>query len=307
MILLGEPPQRIQAQVWSRMPEQFRAHAKPTDWANANKHGQILDSFLEGPVFDAQGNLYVTDIPHGRIFRISPDKQWDLLIQYDGEPNGMKWLGDGVLLIADYRNGLMQFDIARGQISAFLSRRDSEGFKGVNDLTFDSRGNLYFTDQGQTGLHDPTGRVYRLAPDGQLSILLDNVPSPNGLVLTPDERVLFVAATRGNEIWRTPVLPNGTVSKVGRFFTSHGPMGPDGLAMDSGGHLFIANPGLGCIWRINDMGEPTHIWTSPTGRGTTNLAFSALAPDQVFVTESDSGTILTFTAPQDGARVNAAI
>jgi len=303
-MILGDPPIRAQATVWSTLPEKFR-QAQPSPWAQANRAGATIDSFLEGPVFDDKGNLYVTDIPFGRVFRVSPDKQWELVVQYEGEPNGMKWLRPGVLLVTDYQNGLMQIDVGQGQVSAFLQRRNSERFKGVNDLTFDRHGNLFFTDQGQTGLHDPSGRVYRLDRDGRLSTLLDNVPSPNGLVLSPDERVLYVAATRGNEIWRAPLMPDGTVSKVGRFFTSHGPMGPDGLAMDDSGHLMIANPGLGCVWRLNHLGEPTHVWTSPKGHAMTNLAFSKQQTDRVFVTESESGSILSFDAPVAGATVYA--
>lgn len=304
MYFLGNSPLKTQAQVWTQMPASFR-QAKPTAWAAANRGAAVIDSFLEGPVFDRLGNLYVTDIPHGRIFRISPDKEWDLVIEYEGEPNGLKWLQDGVLVIADYLNGLMQLDVNTKEIKPLLPRRHSESFKGVNDLTFDSLGNLYFTDQGQTGLHDPTGRVYRLSPEGQLTALLTNVPSPNGLVLSPNEKVLFVAATRGNEIWRTPLMPDGGVAKVGRFFMSHGPMGPDGLAIDTEGCLYIANPGLGCVWRINSRGEPTHAWTSPTGHAITNLAFGGTDNRQVFVTESESGCVLTFEAPVPGATVHS--
>lgn len=303
MMNLGDPPVRTQASLWSELPEVFRQTARPTAWAQANR-GAVIDSFLEGPVFDARDNLYLTDIPYGRVFRVSPDKQWELVVQYDGEPNGMKWLRDDVLLVTDYQNGLMEIDVREGKVSAFLQRRNSERFKGVNDLTFDRHGNLFFTDQGQTGLHDPTGRVYRLDRDGKLTVLLDNVPSPNGLVLSPDERILYVAATRGNEIWRAPLMADGTVSKVGRFFVSHGPMGPDGLAMDELGHLMIANPGLGCVWRLNHLGEPTHIWTSPTGHAVTNLAYSRRDPALVFVTESESGAVLTFAAPAAGAEVH---
>lgn len=303
MYFLGDSPVKSTAQVWTTMPPAFRQGARPTAWAAANRGGAVIDSFLEGPLFDASGNLYVTDIPYGRIFRISPDKQWGLVIQYDGEPNGLKWLDDGVLLIADYANGLMQLDIRRGELKPFLQRRNSERFKGVNDLTFDSQGTLYFTDQGQTGLHDPTGRVYRLDRHGRLEALLSNVPSPNGLVLSPEEKVLYVAATRGNEIWRTPIMSDGGVAKVGRFFTSHGPMGPDGVAMDAEGSLLIANPGLGCVWRLSQLGEPTHVWTSPVGHAITNLAFGGEGSRQVFATESETGTILTFDAPVAGAVV----
>ena len=140
-----------------------------------------VDSFLEGPVFDTTGNLYVTDIPWGRIFRIDPAGPWELVAEFDGEPNGMKFPNDRELVIADYKNGLMALDVVSGVVRPYLERRNSERFKGLNDLIFDSRGNLYFTDQGQSGLHEPTGRVYRLAPDGRLDLLLHNVPSPNGI------------------------------------------------------------------------------------------------------------------------------
>ena len=163
----------------------------------------------------------------------------------------MKFLNDRELLVTDYRNGLMVCDIAAGTVRPYLERRNSERFKGVNDLTFDSRGNLYFTDQGQTGLHDPTGRLYRLRQDGQLDMLLGNVPSPNGVALSPDERVLYLGVTRGNQVWRVPLLDDGSVAKVSAFFTSYGPSGPDGLAVDRKGRLIVANPGLGVAWVLN--------------------------------------------------------
>lgn len=303
MFFLGDSPIKQSAEVWTRLPDAYRASAGKTAWAEANKGGQIIDSFLEGPVFDESGHLYVTDIPYGRIFRISPTKEWTLVAQYDGEPNGLKWLAKGILLIADYQNGLMQLDVASGKVTPFLARRNAERFKGVNDLTFDRAGNLYFTDQGQTGLHDPTGRVYRLSKAGQLQVLLDNVPSPNGVVLSPDERVMFVGVTRGNEVWRAPLMADGSVSKVGRFFSSHGPSGPDGLAMDEAGHLIIANPGLGCAWRLNHRAEPTHVWTSPAGQTLTNIAFGGLGNKQLFMTESESGSILMAQSPAPGAEV----
>jgi sugar lactone lactonase YvrE len=67
-----------------------------------------------------------------------------------------------------------------------LGHRNSESFKGVNDLTFDDEGNCYFTDQGQTGLHDPSGRVYRLRANGILDLVMGGIPSPNGVALGHD-------------------------------------------------------------------------------------------------------------------------
>ena len=62
-----------------------------TEWADANRPGQPTDCFIEGPSFDAEGKLYVVDIPFGRIFRIAPDGgEWSLVVEYDGWPNGLK-------------------------------------------------------------------------------------------------------------------------------------------------------------------------------------------------------------------------
>jgi gluconolactonase len=291
MFFLNSPEVRS-AEVFARMPEKYRKPNVQTDWARANRGGQSTDSFLEGPVWSPDGFLYVTDIPHGRVFRIGHTGEWDLVVEYDGEPNGMKLADDSHLLITDYRNGLMLLDIERGEVRPYLERRNTERFRGVNDLTFDSAGNLYFTDQGQTGLHDPTGRVYRLNREGKLDMLLGNCPSPNGLVLSPDEKVLYVAMTRGNCVWRVPLQADGSVSKVGQFFTSYGPSGPDGLTIDTEGRLFVANPGLGRAWVLNHRAEPVVVLTSPEGASLTNLCFGGADMKTLFMTESVSGTVL---------------
>jgi len=300
-MFLLQPPAVREFEVFSSMPAQLRRTGVRSAWADANQGGRLADSFLEGPLADADGNLYVTDIPFGRIFRIDAAGAWTLVAEWDGEPNGMKFLSPAELLVTDYKNGLMAVDLRRGQVRPFLERRNSERFKGVNDLVFDSRGNLYFTDQGQTGLHDPTGRVYRLAPDGRLDLLLSNVPSPNGIVLAGDERFLFVAATRGNCVWRMPLQPDGSVSKAGQFFTSYGPSGPDGLAMDEAGKLLVANPGLGVVWVLNRFAEPELVIRGPRGASLTNVAFGGEGRRTLYCTDSTHGAVLAARMEVPGA------
>jgi len=139
----------------------------------------------------------------------------------------------------------------------------------VNDLTFASNGDLYFTDQGQTGMHDPTGCVYRLRANGQLDCILDNVPSPNGLVLNAHENVLYLAVTRQNCVWRVRLLPDGTATKVGVFVRlSGGLAGPDGLALNEEEGLTIAHAGYGVVWICNRLGDPVIAVRSPVGIST---------------------------------------
>src|ERR1700739_1522153 len=73
MMYLDDPPRLIGTEVFSAMPDNFSGKGAATSWADANRPGQPTDCFIEGPSFDAEGHLYIVDIPFGRIFRIAPD------------------------------------------------------------------------------------------------------------------------------------------------------------------------------------------------------------------------------------------
>ncbi|KAF5699752.1 lactonase drp35 [Fusarium mundagurra] len=229
-------PPVIKAEIYLRIPDNKRCLGQESEWRGGFA-GSFQHIFLEGPVVDSVGNLYIVDIPYGRILKIDGDKNVTVSCTWDGEPNGLVGTADGDLLVADYKQGILSFNPETGKIGPKLTRKNLERFKGPNDLIVDSKGNLYFTDQGQTGMTDPTGRVYRLSPDGRLDTLLDNGPSPNGLVLSRDERFLYVAMTRANQVWRLPLHTDGTTSKAGVFFQSFGNAGPDGLALDEEGNF----------------------------------------------------------------------
>ena len=269
-----------------------------TAWSDANMAGRPVDSFIEGPCFDARGHLYVTDIPHGRIFRVAAGADWQVIAEYDGEPNGLACHPDGRLFIADYRRGLLSLDPDSGTLTTVLARRNSESFKGLNDLVFAGNGDLYFTDQGQTGLHDPTGRVFRLRPDGTLDCLIDNGPSPNGLALSPDERVLYVAMTRDNSVWRLPLMKDGSTSKVGRFRLFHGTGGPDGMAMNREGFLFVAHVSLGTVFVLDPDGDEVARIRSCAGKATTNVTWRGADQGVAYITESATGTVLRARLPE---------
>jgi gluconolactonase len=292
MMYLETPPRLIGTEIFSAMPDQFRRKGTATSWADANRPGQAVDCFIEGPSFDARGNLYVVDIPFGRIFKIAPDGEWTPVIEYDGWPNGLKIHPDGRILVADYKHGIMQLDADKGRMQPLLTARNSESFRGCNDLHIASNGDIYFTDQGQTGLHDPTGRVYRLAPSGRLDCLIDTGISPNGLVLDPSETVLFVAMTRDNGVWRAPLMKDGSVAKVGRFCSMFGPSGPDGLTMDSAGRLYVAHASLGHVLVFARNGELIARIKSCTGPTCTNVAIGGEKRDRLYITESSTGTVL---------------
>src|SRR5882757_1530937 len=88
------PAQRIETRVFARLPDELRIRGRTSPWAFGKGNDQ-LHSFLEGPCFDRAGNLYVTDIPYGRILRVTPDAEWSVAAEYDGWPNGLAIHKDG--------------------------------------------------------------------------------------------------------------------------------------------------------------------------------------------------------------------
>ncbi len=286
-------PETRQFEIASRLPDALCKRAT-SEWADRNLAGAELDAFLEGPTFDSSGNLYVVDIAFGRILSLSAEGNWSVVTEYDGWPNGMKLLDDRRFLVTDHKNGLLEVARDTGQVHVISSGFEGKPFHGLNDLTIASSGDIYFTDQGQSGLHAPHGCVFRLSPDGELTILVSNIPSPNGLVLSRDERTLFLAVTRANAVWRVPMTPDGSVTKVGTFIQLSGGVGPDGMARPDGTDaLLVAHPGLG-VWQFRDDGTPDVIWQLDGYAYTTNLAANPVETDSYFVTESLSAAILRF-------------
>ena len=294
------PLKKIEVQRWSSLPQKLRKRGR-TAWSDPNRQGAEVDSFLEGPSFDRQGNLWCVDIPFGRIFRIDAKGEWDLVVQYDGWPNGLKFHRDGRAFIADYRRGLLALDPKRGKVEEVLGTAFSESFKGLNDLHFADSGDLYFTDQGQSGIADPTGRVWRLRKNGELNKLLDNAPSPNGITLNKKNLHVYVAITRSQQIWRLPLMAGGTPSKTGvAIQLSGGHAGPDGIETDDEDGLVVCHLGVG-IWRFDRNCLPTHlVHAGEEHRLMTNIAFQGKT---LYITDSANGEILTAEMPFPGKKM----
>ncbi len=287
------PPIEIETSVFATLPEELKLRPDETnEWIRGQPLGMPARSLLEGPSFDREGKLYCVDVITGRIYTVTDGGEFNVVAEYDGWPNGLKIHRDGRIFIADYKNGIMVLDPVNGKVTPYLERANLERFKAVNDLFFAANGDLYFTDQGLTGLHDPTGRVFRLSNSGKLTCLIDNVPSPNGLVMNLDETALYVAVTRANSVWRLPFNHAGEVTKVGIQIQLSGGSGPDGLALDEQGGLLIAHVGFGAIWVTDAKGEPRHRINSCAGLHTTNIAFGAIDRNELYITESGSATLL---------------
>ena len=119
-------------------------------------------------------------------------------------------------------------------------------------------------------------------------------------------RVLYRGVRRGNQVWRVPLLEDGSVSKVSAFFTSYGPSGPDGLAVDEAGRVIVANPGLGLIWVLNQRAEPELVLRSCAGSSLTNIAFGGPGRRTLYATESVTGSVLRAALDAPGLPIHRA-
>src|SRR5438045_6514164 len=195
----------------------------------------------------------------------------------------------------------MLLDAKSGKIETLLGTAFSEGFKGLNDLHFADNGDLYFTDQGHSGMADPSGRVYRLRASGELQRLVTNAPSPNGITLNKKNTQVYVAITRAQQIWRLPLMAGGTPSKTGvAIQLSGGHAGPDGIEFDDEDGLLVCHLGVG-IWRFDSNCLPTHrVHARKEHRTMGNTAFRGKA---LYITDSANGEILTAEMPVAGKKM----
>ena len=293
-------PPVIETKILVDINAAFGITDRQSEWAKLLFGRPNTPSFLEGPSFDRDGNLWLVDVAWGRLFRVSPSGALDVACQYDGEPNGLAFHRDGYGVIADHFHGLMRLDPASRAVEPLLLRNTNERFRGTNDLTYASNGDLYFTDQGTSDLIDRSGRVFCLRANGTLDLICDHLPSPNGLVLNPDENVLFVGLTRDNTVWRMRLNDNGRADQVGRLIRLSGGTGPDGMAADADGNILVCHVGFGAIWVFSPTGEPLYRVNSCKGLAITNCAFGGPDNRTLYITESSSGCVLTAELPTPG-------
>ena len=275
----------VTAELWSKLPKKFHFKGDPTDWVKMTRPGQTLHSFLEGPVFDGYGNLWLVDVPYGRIFCINKNGEWHVDKEYDGEPHSIKKKSDGNFLITDYKNGLLEYD-GNGNLKTLIP---SDQFKGLSDLSIAENGDVWFTDSGRTSLTDPTGGVYCLRASGELEHVLTNVPYPNGITLCPEGKFVYVAATRANAVWRFMAnYPEPKRPMVGTYVQMSGGLGPDGLAVQSNGNLAVAHAQAGRAYVYNVFGDTLALITLPDGLWITSLIYQK---NTLYLIEAQTGSI----------------
>nr|WP_306268866.1 SMP-30/gluconolactonase/LRE family protein [Pararhizobium sp. IMCC3301] len=290
-------PFKLTACLFTKLPDALHHKGVPSAWARMTRPGQDMHSFLEGAFFDAARNLWLSDVPYGRVFRVSPGGDWDVMHQFAGEPHCMRISPDGRHIAVDYEHGLIELT-GHDSFSTLSTGITDQPFMGLSDMCYGPDDTLWFTDSGRSSLSDPSGRVYSLPAAGELRLVLDCVPYSNGICLSPDGAWVYVAATRSNQIWRfSSRLPESGPPMVGTFLQLNGGLGPDGLGTNSAGWLAVAQAQAGRAYVFDGLGDPIAEIRLPDGLWTTSVTFHPDNPTELYIIDAQFGAVFTCTIP----------
>ena len=207
--------------------------------------------FTEGPADDGHGNLYFTDIPANRIYQIADGKK-NVFVEPSSHCNGLMIDGAGQLLACQMDGQLVAYDTATQKSTVLAGAYKGARFNACNDLVVDRRGGVYFTDphyRAPDPLPQGTTAFYYRANDGTITRLGDDLDAPNGIILSPDEKTLYVVPSQQKQVMSYQIQSPGQISKGRVFFEMEqkqpgGNSGGDGLTVDRAGNLYITT-GLG--------------------------------------------------------------
>lgn len=209
--------------------------------------------FTEGPAWDGRGALYFTDIPADRIHK-TDGSDVEVFVEPAGHCNGLMAGPGGVLFACAMDGALVKFDLKSGEKTVLADEHEGVRFNAPNDLVIDRAGGIYFTDP-RFSAPEPWPQkveaVYYRGADGTVTRLIDDLTgkAPNGVILSPDEKTLYVVCSMQDEVMSYPVESPGRLGEgkvFARLEQAEGKTegGGDGLTVDVNGNLYITT-GLG--------------------------------------------------------------
>jgi gluconolactonase len=228
--------------------------------------------WTEGPVWDKKAKaLLFTDIPNNRVMRWSPTDGLKEFLKPSGytgkepftgyEPgaNGLAFDKDGNLVLCQHGDRRVSRLTADGKFQTLVDKYQGKRLNSPNDLVYHSNGDLYFTDPpyGLPKIMEDPGKelafqgVYRLKPNGDLTLLTKEMTRPNGIGLSPDQKTLYVAnSDPAKAVWMAfPLGADGAINGPGRLIhdataevAAKKPGLPDGLKVDQKGNIYATGP-----------------------------------------------------------------
>ena len=289
-------------------------------------------AFPEGPVMLPDGAILVVEIAKGCVTRVDPKGRKTIVATPGGGPNGAAFGPDGHLYICNnggfswdtvdgrlipvgqpdnYSGGRIErIDIDTGKVDVLYTNCDGHPLKGPNDIVFDANGGFYFTDLGKWRRRDlDWGGLYYARADGSLiREVIYPLTMPNGVGLSPDGTVVYVAETETGRLWAFHIVKPGVVNRVephgGRYLD--GPPGFtsfDSLAVEANGNICVASLVLGGINVIASDGTFLEFLTMPDPY-CTNICFGGPDLKTAYITLSSTSRLVSLPWARPGHRLN---
>ncbi|MEQ9518124.1 MAG: SMP-30/gluconolactonase/LRE family protein [Parvibaculum sp.] len=288
--------------------------------------------FPEGPIAMADGSVILVEIKRGTLTRVQPDGSKEIIATLGGGPNGAAIGPDGAVYICNnggfewhdvdgltvpggrpdtYSGGRIErVDLKTGDVTILYTECDGIPLNGPNDIVFDKSGGFWFTDLGKH--YDrikELGALYYAKPDGSsIKQVVFPIETPNGVGLSPDETVVYVASTETGRLWAFDIAGEGAIKPAGppnqgRFIANPAGLNYfDSLAVDAEGNVCVATIFNGGITSISPDGTYEHF---PTGDFiTTNICFGGKDLKTAYLTLSSTGRLVKCQWPRAGLALN---
>ncbi len=243
--------------------------------------------FTEGPAVDAKGNVYFTDIPDNLILIWTLDNKLDTFRLNSGHANGLYFDKDENLLACEGEKGQITSTSPNGDYTSIATEYDGKRFNQPNDIWPDGKGGVYFTDPKyggedaelpQDGMH-----VYYINPDHTSVIrVCDDFEKPNGVLGTPDGKILYVTDAQAGKTYKYDVQKDGSLANKTLFVE----FGCDGMTIDKAGNLYLTTSGKQAVDIFSPSGELLESIVVP--EKPSNLCFGGKDRNQLYITARTS-------------------
>ena len=246
--------------------------------------------FTEGPTWGPDGALYFSDIPADTIFRVTPEGEVSEFLKPSGKSNGNMLDDEGAIVSCRHWARNVARVTLDGEVTILAEAYDDKPLNSPNDCIVAADGALYFTDPhyGLEGreMEQDGEHVYRLAADGGLTRVVDDMTRPNGIFISPDGKTLYVADSTEEKIRAYTLAEDGSATD-GRDLIdmrTEADGVPDGMTMDASGNVYCT--GGGGVWVVAPDGA--HLGTIPVPEVPANCTFGGADNDVLYITARSS-------------------